>query len=73
MPARLREIVAVLKQLGIVVEEPKKGSHFMVRREGVRPYPLSGHNGLKSEISDKYIRGLCAHFGLDVDTFKKLL
>jgi hypothetical protein len=73
MPARLRDLVRVLESLGITVEEPKKGSHFMLRREGSRPYPLSGHNGLKSEITDKYIKGLCAHFGLDLEAFKRSL
>jgi hypothetical protein len=73
MPARLRDIVGALKRLGLEVDEPRKGSHFMVRREGSRPYPLSAHNGLRSEIADKYVRGLCAHFGLDVEAFKKLL
>jgi hypothetical protein len=73
MPAWLRSIVLALKELGLVVDEPKKGSHYMVRREGARPYPLSAHNGLKSEITDKYIKGLCAHFGLDLEAFKKRL
>jgi hypothetical protein len=73
MPARLRDIISALKALGITVDEPKKGSHFMVRREGARPYPLSAHNGTKSEITDKYIRGLCTHFGLDFEAFKRSL
>jgi hypothetical protein len=53
MPARLRDIITVLRRMGIRVDEPKKGSHSMVRCDGARPYPLSAHNRLKSEISER--------------------
>ena len=31
------------------------------------------HNGMKTEIPDEYIRGICRAFGIDLDEFKKRL
>jgi hypothetical protein len=36
-------------------------------------YPLPAHNGLRSEITDDYIRAFCRHFGLDEAAFRALL
>jgi len=36
-------------------------------------YPLPAHNGLRTEIDDKYIAAFCKHFGLEEDEFRKLL
>jgi hypothetical protein len=73
MPARLREIAAALKLLGVTVDEPKGGSHFMIRGQGTRAFPLTAHNGMRSEISDLYIKKLCDHLGIDFKSFKKSL
>jgi len=34
---------------------------------------LPAYNGLKSELGDLYIRGLCRAFGLDERDFRRLL
>jgi|HubBroStandDraft_6_1064221.scaffolds.fasta_scaffold1437747_2 hypothetical protein len=70
MPARLRDLVATLRTMGVEVETPKSGSHFVARKPGCRPYPIPAHNGLKSEIEDKYIRALCRNFGIDPAALK---
>jgi hypothetical protein len=35
--------------------------------------PIPAHGGLKSEISDIYIRALCRTFGWNFDEFKRQL
>ncbi len=73
MPARLRDIIRALDGLGIRVRNPKRGSHFLAYDDAGRNYPLSAHNGEKTEISDKYIKGLCRTFEIELDEFKKRL
>lgn len=70
MPARLREIRRAAGEYGIDVSEPGKGSHWQCRRSGVRMYPIPAHNGLRTEIDDKYIAAFCKHFGIDEDQFR---
>jgi predicted RNA binding protein YcfA (HicA-like mRNA interferase family) len=68
MPMRLGKLRKRLKEHGVRVESPKKGSHFKARRntdEGV--YVITAHNADKSEIPDLYINGVCKHFGIDKD------
>jgi len=66
MPARLSAIRRALARLGlgIVIENPSKGSHFRCRRPGYRMYPIPAHNGEQTEISDVYIRALCKCLGI---------
>lgn len=73
MPARLRDIRRAAELFGISVTEPNSGSHWLLRRQGVRVYTVPAHNGLRSEISDVYIRALCRHFGIDEDEFRSKL
>ncbi len=70
MPARLQAIVRVAAKHGIDCREPRSGSHYKLVK-GSTVFPLSAHNGLKTEIADVYIRKLCEAFGLDVEAFKK--
>ncbi|MBS2028706.1 MAG: hypothetical protein JST54_12465 [Deltaproteobacteria bacterium] len=64
----------MLGSLGIRVEKPNKGSHWKaIRNSDGKTYPLPCHNGEKSELDDKYLRGLCNCFGFDLTAFKKLL
>jgi hypothetical protein len=72
MPGRLRDIKRVAISLGAEVVEPSSGSHWKVIGSGVC-FPLAAHGGLKSEISDIYIRALCRTFGWDFDEFKRQL
>lgn len=74
MPARARDLVRALRQLGVRVDEAAGGgSHFKASKAGYRSYPLSLHNGLKSEVSDKYISGVAQAFDLDEKTLRALL
>jgi hypothetical protein len=74
MPARLREIIQICAQyFEISVTKPKKGSHWKATRKGCRPYPITAHNGERTEIPDEYIRGLCRNFGIEYDEMKRLL
>jgi hypothetical protein len=74
MPPRLRDLKRALElQAGFRVEEPRSGSHWKVRGPGGKSYPIPAHNGLKTEISEVYVRGLCRTFGLDEAEFRKLL
>lgn len=73
MPARLSDIVRVLKDYEVAVEKPSSGSHWKATKEGSPTYPIPAHNAGKSEIDDKYIKKLCANFGIDLDEFKQQL
>ncbi len=74
MPARLRDIERAVKALGIDVIAPKGKHPWKAHRssDGVS-YGIPAHNGLKTEIANKYIRGLCRAFGIDETQFRKLL
>ncbi len=61
---RLRDFTAHLKQFGISVVEPRRGSHFRCTKPGVRSFQLACHNGPKSELSDVYIKAACKHFSI---------
>ncbi len=58
MPACLRDLKRALENQNGSVEEPRSGSHWKARL-GTDCYPIPAHNGLKTEISDRYINGLC--------------
>ncbi len=76
MPARLKAIARALKESvpGSEVQRPKKGSsHWKAIGPDGKTYPIPAHNGLKTEIGDAYIRGLCTAFGLSIEEFKKRL
>ncbi len=71
MPARLSAIRRRLLDFDVIVAEPNRGSHWMARRAGARPFPLAAHNGLRAEIDDRYITGLCRNFGIDEEEFRR--
>ncbi len=73
MPARLRDVIRVAESLGCEVRRPRSGSHWRFLRPGCRTYPISAHNGLRSEVPDAYILALCRNFGFDPEMFRKLL
>jgi hypothetical protein len=66
MPMRLSKLGQWLKQHNIVIAPASK--HFAARKDGFPVYPIPAHNGLKTEIPDKYLKGLCKHFGIDPKT-----
>jgi hypothetical protein len=66
VPARLRDLVRVLAELGIRVEPPRGGgSHWKATAADGTTFPLPAHNGERTELSDVYVRKLCRAFGLD--------
>lgn len=73
MPARLRDIARACAYFDLIVERPSSGSHWKVKGDGARTYPVPASNGEKSEISDKYIKALCRNFGIDERAFRDKL
>lgn len=73
MPARLRDIRRALESMGCAIEAPNGGSHWKATRPGLPCYPIPAHNGVRSEIGDTYIRGLCRALQLDIAAFKQRL
>ena len=66
---RLSKLAQLLKQYDIAIEPGSK--HFHARRKGYGVYAIPAHNGLKSEIANVYLRGLCRHFDIDLETLLK--
>jgi len=73
VPARLSNIKRVLEAMGATIEEPSSGSHWKVRMDGMPMYPIPAHNGLRSEISDGYIKRMCSNFKIDYEEFRRKL
>jgi hypothetical protein len=74
VPARLRDIERAAKLFGLEVLPPSGGHPWKARRPSDgKTYPVPAHNGLKTEIPNVYIRGLCKAFDLDEAQFRKLL
>lgn len=72
MPARLRDIKRALNSLGFEVQEPRKGSHWKATN-GSLCYPIPAHAGLKEEVPDVYVKGLCRALGIDYEELRALL
>lgn len=72
MPGRLRDIKRALEARGVTVSEPSSGSHWWASY-GSGGYSIPAHNGLKTEIPDVYIRGLCRAFAIDFREFMREL
>jgi hypothetical protein len=61
-------------KLGIHVAEPSgRGSHVVVDDGKGHVYPLPLHHGLKTELSDVYVRGLCRALEIDYKELQRLL
>lgn len=72
MPGRAGDIAREVAKLGVTVGAGTK--HFYkLSAPGLRCYTLPAHNGDKTELDDKYIKGLCKHFGLNYADFKAKL
>jgi hypothetical protein len=65
MPPRLKDIKRALRTFGVETSKPGTGSHWHLTKPGFTLFTVPAHNGLKSEITDKYIGLLCAHFRID--------
>ena len=74
MPARYQRLRAALAKLGVRVSERSgKGSHVVVDDGKGHSYPLPLHHGIKTELSDVYVRGLCRVLELDYEELRKHL
>ena len=74
MPARYSRVRAALAKIGIrVVERSGRGSHVVVEDDAGHAYPLPLHHGLRTELSDVYLRGLCRALEIDYEALRKLL
>lgn len=73
MPARLSDIKRALLRFDVELVDGSGKHPFKAVYPGVRAYPIPAHNGLRTEITDLYIRGLCRNFGIDLEEFKKHL
>lgn len=74
MPARLRDLVRALAQIGIRVEPPGGGgSHWKATASDGTAFPLPAHKGERTELSDVYVRKLCRAFGIDERELRKML
>ncbi len=70
---RLRDIKRAVEGLGYELVPPRGGgSHYRVRVQG-RVYTLPAHNGLRTDISEIYVAGLCRVLKMSVEDFKALL
>ena len=73
MPVRFRDLKRALRTFGVEVKDPPGGgSHYHAVKDG-RTYPLTAHNGLKSELSDVYVRGMCRALGIDEKELRRRL
>lgn len=73
MPARVRDLKRALEQHGILYENPPGGGSHGRFTDGRTVYPVPARNGLKTEVGDVYIRGVCRCFGLDLAELKNAL
>ncbi len=69
MPARLREVAAILRTFGVDVCDTGGRHNYKATKPGFRAYPIPAHRGWHSEIPDVYIRGACRHLGIDEAEF----
>jgi hypothetical protein len=60
---RLQQLKKWLREYDVTIETASR--HFMARRGDGRGYTIPAHNGLKTEVPDKYLKALCKHFGID--------
>ena len=67
--ARLSRVIRAAQKRGATVSSGK-GSHKKVSVEGQGAYPLPAHKGNRTDLRrDPYLKGLCRHFGWDLDKF----
>ena len=69
----MADLMRALKELGVTVEKPSTGSHWRARRPGARCYTIPAHNGMKTKVTRKWLRGMCATLGLDIVLLEQYL
>lgn len=71
MPYELRKVERALKQYGVELEKPKRGSHWRARCRG-RAFTLPAHRRTK-QIYNHYVRSMCRFFDIDAEEFIRKL
>lgn len=70
MPYPVRDVKRAAEQRGAEYSTKQgKGSHAVFKLPDGRMYTIPATYGLKTEIGDVYIRGLCKEFGWDKAKF----
>lgn len=71
MPVKARDLKRAVEALGAdFIEARGGGSHWRIRYNG-RTYPIPLHNGLKSDVLDCYVRGVCRVLGVTVEQLEE--
>jgi hypothetical protein len=65
----LSDVARIAAQYGCVLEEGGGKHNWRFTRPERRPYTVPAHNGLRTEISWKYIQGLCRAMDIPVTAF----
>ena len=73
MPARFSDLKRWAERRGGTVREPSSGSHWKIFFEDGWVIGITGHNALKSEIKDGYLRDIAKHFGMTLAELLKEL
>ncbi|MGE0547638.1 MAG: hypothetical protein AB7O24_01110 [Kofleriaceae bacterium] len=69
-PRRLSDVASIAHQNGCELVSAGGGKHnWRFVKAGKRPYTVPAHNGLKTEISWKYIQGLCRNLDIPIEAF----
>jgi hypothetical protein len=58
VPPCLRDLKRALENQNGTMEKPGSGSHWKAKL-GSDCFPVPAHNGLKTQISKRYLDGLC--------------
>jgi hypothetical protein len=73
LTARLCDLARAARRLGVTITTPSSGSHWKAEKAGCRPYTLPCHNGERTELDSKYVKGFCRHFGIEPKDLQDLL
>jgi hypothetical protein len=73
LPARLTRLISAAAHFGITIEKPSHGSHWKAKKPKCRTYPIPAHKGERTMISDRYLRGFCDNFGIELEDLQEKL
>jgi hypothetical protein len=69
-PRRLAEVAAIARKYGCELVSAGGKHNWRFTKAGKRPYTVPAHNGIKTEISWKYIQGLCRNMDIPTSAFE---
>jgi hypothetical protein len=68
-PRRLGDVARIAASHGCVLAEGGGKHNWRFTKPGKRPFTVPAHNGMKTEISWKYIQGLCRNMDVPIAAF----